>query len=61
MYIAQAKCPSISMPYHFYYQKYESFKANKKVNTQTLSTYLLYIIFNINIYGGGRDSNPASR
>ena len=58
MYIAQAKCPSNLNALSFLLSKIRVIQANKKVNTQTLSTYLLYIVFNINIYGGGRGFEP---
>ena len=40
MYIAQAKCPSNLNALSFLLSKIRVIQANKKVNTQTLSTYL---------------------
>lgn len=63
MYIAQAKCPSNLNALSFLLSKNTSHsKANKKGKHSNFDTYLLYIVFNININGGGRGiRTPASR
>ena len=63
MYIAQAKCPSNLNALSFLLSKNTSHsKANKKGKHSNFEYLPFFIVFNINIDGGGRGiRTPASR
>lgn len=64
MYIAQAKCPSNLNALSFLLSKITSHSKTNKKGKYSKFEHLpsLYIVFNINIDGGGREiRTPASR